>query len=290
MKKYITIVTLILTVTSCDIVEGPYITDSNSYVNPDKKVLIEDFTGHLCPNCPNAAREIEAIHTFYGDQIIALAIHVSPDFARPYSANQAPSFQYDFRTEWGNNWDNFYNISDNGLPKGMINRIGYQDDSHVLGKDEWASIVANELKKETDFSISIEADTNEITVYSTLENTVSNSYNLVVCLAESNIINWQKDGQNNIEDYQHNHVLRSVVYDDKLSNQSTLASGTVLEKNIGFNINQLEQGNIDYSNNIAEVGNGNAGGWNADNMSVIAYIYNSITKEIVQVEEVDLNN
>lgn len=289
MKKYL-LITLILTITSCDIVEGPYITDSDSYVNPDKKVLIEDFTGHLCPNCPNAAREIEAIHTIYGDQIIALAIHVSPDFARPYSANQAPSFQYDFRTEWGNNWDNFYNISNNGLPKGMINRIGYQNESHVLGKDEWASIVANELKKETDFSISIEADTNEITVYSTLENTVSNNYNLVVCLAESNIINWQKDGQNNIEDYQHNHVLRSVVYDDKLSNQSTLVSGTVVEKNIDININQLEQDNIDYSNNIAEAGNGNAGGWNADNMSIIAYIYNSITKEVVQVEEVDLNN
>ena len=289
MKKYL-LITLILTITSCDIVEGPYFTDSELYVNPDKKVLIEDFTGHLCPNCPNAAREIEAIHNFYGDQIIALAIHVSPDFARPYPANQAPSFQYDFRTEWGENWDNFYNISNNGLPKGMINRIGYQSESHVLGKDEWASIVANELKKETDFSISIEADTNEITVYSTLENTVSNNYNLVVCLAESNIINWQKDGQNNIEDYQHNHVLRSVVYDDKLANQSTLVSGTVLENNIdNININQLEQENIDYSNNIDE-GNGNAGGWNTDNMSVIAYIYNIITKEIVQVEEVDLNN
>ena len=290
MKKYIAIITLILTITSCDIVEGPYITDSDSYVNPDKKVLIEDFTGHLCPNCPNAARELEAIHDIYGDQIIGMAIHVSTSFARPYFANQAPSFQYDFRTEWGDNWDNFYNISNNGLPKGMINRIGYQNESHVLGKDEWASIVANELKKETDFSISIEADTSEITVYSTLENTVSNNYNLVVCLAESDISNWQKDGQNNIEDYQHNHVLRSVVYDDKLSNQSTLVSGTVVENTFDININELEQYNIDYSNNIAEVGNGNAGGWNPDNMSVIAYIYNSITKEIVQVEEVDLNN
>ena len=59
--------------------------------------------------------------------------------------------------------------------------------------------------------------------------------------------------------------------------------------NDNININQLEQENIDYSNNIDE-GNGNAGGWNTDNMSVIAYIYNIITKEIVQVEEVDLNN
>ena len=62
MKKYLFITSLIILSNSCDIVEGPYITDSNSYVNPEKNVLIEDFTGHLCSNCPQAAREISAIH------------------------------------------------------------------------------------------------------------------------------------------------------------------------------------------------------------------------------------
>ena len=45
--------------------EGPFITDYDTYVNPNKKVLIEDFTGHLCPNCPDAARELETIHDIY---------------------------------------------------------------------------------------------------------------------------------------------------------------------------------------------------------------------------------
>jgi len=52
----------------------------------------------------------------------------------------------------------------------------------------------------------------------------------------------------------------------------------------------LEQENIDYSTNTAEMGNGNAGGWNPNNMSVVAYIYNTNTKEIVQVEEAHLIN
>ena len=107
MKKYFLILCSILTITSCDIVEGPYITDADSYINTDKKVLIEDFTGHLCTNCPEAAREISAIHDVYGDQIIALAIHVSADFARPKNASPDSSYHYDFRTEWGNNWDNY---------------------------------------------------------------------------------------------------------------------------------------------------------------------------------------
>ena len=88
MKKYLLILISILIITSCDVEEGPFITGSNTYVNPDKKVLIEDFTGHLCPNCPDAARELEAIHDIYGDQIIGMAIHVSTTFARPNHPSQ----------------------------------------------------------------------------------------------------------------------------------------------------------------------------------------------------------
>ena len=291
MRKYITLLSIILIITSCDVEEGPFINDYDSYVNPDKKVLIEDFTGHLCPNCPDAARELDAIHDIYGDQIIGIALHVTKSFARPYSASQAPAFQYDFRTHWGDYWDAFYGISDAGLPRGMINRIGYQDESHKLGKDEWATTVANELKKEIDFKIYISSDEASISITSEAQNNINADYNLVVCLTESNIINWQKDGQENVENYEHNHVLRTVLLDEVLSNSTNYVAGQQIEKTINCDLATLEQFNIDYStNNIAELGNGNAGGWNANNMSVITYIYNSNTKEIVQVQEAHLNN
>ena len=32
------------------------------------------------------------------------------------------------------------------------------------------------------------------------------------------------------------------------------------------------------------------GNWNSNNMSIVAYIYNTNTKEIVQVEQNNLNN
>lgn len=289
MKKNILFLSISLIVISCDVEEGPFIEDYNSYVNPDKKVLIEDFTGHLCPNCPEAARELEAIHNIYGDQIIGIALHVTKSFAKPNYPSQT-GFQYDFRTNWGDNWDAFYSISDAGLPKGMINRIGYQTQSHKLGKDEWAATVASELRKEIDFKINILADSNSITIESEVQKNNSASYNLVVCLTENNIINWQKDGVNNIENYEHNHVLRTVLLDDKLSNSDNYISGQKIEKEINYNLSILEQFNENYSENTAENGNGMAGDWNADNISVIAYIYNTITKEVVQVEEVHLNN
>ena len=290
MKKYLVILSSILIITSCDIEEGPFINDYSSYVNPDKKVLIEDFTGHLCPNCPDAARELDAIHDIYGDQIIGLAIHVSKSFARPYPASQAPSFQYDFRTNWGDDWDNFYGISAMGLPRGMVNRNGFPD-NHKLGKGEWGSSVALELKKDIDFKIYISSNENSISITSEIQNNINSSYNLVVCLTQSNIINWQKDGQENIEDYSHNHVLRTVLIDEELSNSSNYVIGQEIERIINYNLANLEQLNIDYStNNISELGNGNAGGWDASNMSVIAYIYDNTTKEILQVEEEQLNN
>ena len=295
MKKNLIIFSSILIlITSCDIVEGPYMSDitiptdttSNTYI---KKILIEDFTGHLCPNCPDAARELDAIHDIYGEQIIGMAIHVSKSFARPYPSSQAPSFQYDFRTIWGHNWDGFFGISAMGLPRGMVNRNGYPD-SHKLGKDEWASSVSEELNKEVDFGIDIESNSNSITINSIILNDITGDYNLVVCLTESNIINWQKDGQDNIEDYKHNHILRTVLIDKLLSESISLSSGEEIENEINYTITTLEQYNIDYSLNTAELGNGNSAGWMTENISIVAYIYNTETKEIMQVEEAQLNN
>jgi hypothetical protein len=287
MKKYLFITSLIILSNSCDVVEGPYITDSDSYVNPEKNVLIEDFTGHLCSNCPQAAREISAIHDVYGDQIIALAIHTSTSFARPYLASQT-GFQYDFRTTWGEAWDNTFGASAIGLPRGMVNRIGGQ--SPTLSKDEWAEVVADELKKEVDFKITISSDASSITMTVESQKNSSGTYNYVICLAESNIINWQKDGSLNVEDYEHNHVLRCVLADNNLSSSSTFSSGQIIEREIEYTLTDLQQFNIDYSSQTAEAGNGNAGNWNAENISIIAFIYNTNTNEILQVEEVDLNN
>ena len=171
----------------------------------------------------------------------------------------------------------------------MVNRMGYPD-NHKLGKNEWLSAVITELEKEIDFGVNITGDNGVITIDTEILNNTNGDYNLVVCLTESNIINWQKDGQVDNESYIHNHVLRSVLTDESLSNSSNYITGQLVEKTINYNLSVLEQFNIDYSSNTADVGNGNSGGWNASNMSVIAYIYDNITQEILQVEEMHLNN
>jgi len=294
MKK-ITIILITLIFFGCETIEGPYLSDSNvtpQNTDTKKKILIEDFTGHTCPNCPEAANELEAIHDVYGDQIIGIAIHVSKAFARPYPSSQSPKFQYDFRTEWGDTWDNLFLISNGGLPQGMINRVGYPN-NHKLGKDEWLSQVQNELNKTPKIKIDISSANSSLTngtinIKTTILEDFTGEYKLIVCLTEDNIINWQKYGAEDVADYQHNHVLRTVLHDNIFGNSNEFTTNATFTKDINYNLNELEQYNVNYSENIAELGNGNADGWEADNMSIIAYIYNSTTYEVLQVEQANL--
>ena len=166
MNRFFYIIIATIFISSCEVIEGPYMTGTidpidttnNQYV---KNILIEDFTGHTCKNCPDAARELDAIHDVYGSQIIGLAIHAGQTFARPYpidpTGNPDEKFIYDFRTSWGEELDGFFQVSANGLPKGMINRIDYSSSGdHRKDWGEWANIVGDELSKDVVFGINIE--------------------------------------------------------------------------------------------------------------------------------------
>ena len=73
--------------------------------------------------------------------------------------------------------------------------------------------------------------------------------------------------------------------EESLSNSSNYLSNQEISKSISYNLENLEQYNIEYSENTVELGNGNAGGWNEDYLYVVAYIYNTSTNEIVQAEK-----
>ena len=82
MKKInttiLTILGLLLLV-ACDNVS---LDERLQYVEPPevgRAVLIEDFTGQYCVNCPRATEEIERLIEQYGDSVvIPVAIHSGP--------------------------------------------------------------------------------------------------------------------------------------------------------------------------------------------------------------------
>ncbi|MBE50915.1 MAG: hypothetical protein CMP51_04405 [Flavobacteriales bacterium] len=288
-------ITILIIFPKCDIVESPYMTSNNNTINDTnsfiKKVLIEDFTGHRCQNCPEAAEEIKSLQSFYEGQIIALAIHPNTTFSIP-SPIGSSSYTYDFRTEWGNEIDNIFNISMDGLPAGMVSRSGFNTE-HRLGKDEWSNIVLQELSKDPYFGITLNSNYSNNIANISIEieslSNLSDEYNVVVCLAENNIVNWQKNTNTDLEDYQHNHVLRSII-NSTLGESigSSFQIGQKWNKDYIININDLELYNNNYSINNLLAGNGNCGGWIAENMEIIVYVYNTSNYAIEQVESIPL--
>ena len=139
--------------------------------------------------------------------------------------------------------------------------------------------LTNNLKEES-FRLSLYFELKALSLYNYLD----------FLYPENEIINWQKDGSDNIEDYEHNHVLRTVLFDGEFSSSNSFSIGNKYEKTIDYNLADLEQYNVDYSTNDAFMGNGIAGGWNYNNLQIIAYIYDANTKEILQVKEKHLNH
>ena len=121
---------------------------------------------------------------------------------------------------------------------------------------------------------------------------MSGNYKLVVCLTENNITNWQKDGDVDDDSYVHKHVLRSFLtptFGEDLANEE-INNGDSFSNGFSPVISDLENYNIDYSQNTLTLGNGNAGDWDLNNMYVLAYIYDESINEILQVEEKSILN
>jgi|TARA_B110000263_G_scaffold32004_1_gene24307 hypothetical protein len=305
MKRLLYITFIFAIITSCEVIEGPYMNDVIVPVDTSidqyvKNILIEDYTGHLCTFCPDAARELDAIHDVYGSQIIGLALHAGTQFGRPYpldsTMNPDQKFTYDFRTSWGEEWDDFFEVSQNGLPKGMINRIEYSSGDHRKDYGQWSAIVGDELNKEVQLGITINStvigNTGDIHITTEALSTLVGNYKLVVCLAENQITNWQKDGGIEDPSYIHNHVLRTVLtssWGENLSGGGTyIDDGDIFEHSYSINLTDLENENIQHSQDVLIQGNGNAGGWQSTNMNIIAYIYDVSNYEILQVEQASL--
>ncbi|MCF6183055.1 MAG: Omp28 family outer membrane lipoprotein [Bacteroidales bacterium] len=243
--------------------------DKNSPV-PIRKILVEDYTGHRCPNCPDAARILDGIHNDYCDHIIPIAVHVS-FFAEPHD----PDFPEDFRTKTGNELNDFYGVSNQGLPGGLINRKEFNGNL-VLGKDNWRSAVDAIYNITPDVNIIIEstynADAKSITANIRAEflNAVTESLNLGLYLTEDSIIAPQQDGSEYVKKYLHKHMLRRGIngpFGEKILNSAE--KNEVFEKTFTFAADP---------------------GWNIAHCELVAFISKHSTNEILQAESEPINN
>lgn len=118
----------------------------------DKVILLEEFTGHTCVNCPEATMLAHDLKTTYGEQLLLLSIHAGA-LAEPKDS----PYDTDFRTSTGTAI--FNQFAPLGVPTGMVNRTSY-DGGVVLWKDSWEPAVADlvGLPQQASIDILVELD------------------------------------------------------------------------------------------------------------------------------------
>lgn len=217
-------------------------------------VVLEEFTGHYCNNCPDGAREIARLKGEYGDQIIPIAIHATQQFAAPRTA--AGKYSTDFRVEGGHGETYLGDLNIGALPQGIVSRTtssGRQisqwesDFLAIRNNAPLASLTIKNFYASTDTIVRTRIEINWL-------NTSSENYNLQVHLLESNVIDWQLDGPTDVPDYNHKHILRKVVNGTygKALKDATIGSKETIEYITTFK---------------------NA--WKPENIEVVAFVFNS---------------
>ncbi len=261
---------------ACDYISPPYTQGTHS--GPDtsivmRKILIEDYTGHTCPNCPRAAEMLDTLISIYGSQIVPIALHVS-DYARP-EIHPDSSYNKDYRTVTGTDWDNEFQVSLVGLPHGLVSRLDHGTSSFIKSYSEWSTASASIASLAADVKLTIQNSYNTSTrvitstVNSEFVNSLTGTYMLTIVLTEDSIIDWQKDGitspPTNLQFFVHKHMLRGSLNG---SWGDTVATGDIAKGALWTR---------PYTYTLPT-------NFNDTHCKIVAFIYNSATYEVIQAE------
>lgn len=220
-----------------------------TYVKPApvaRCVLLEDYTGQFCPNCPKAVGVIDQLHEAYGDNVIAVGIHcgrlsLSSEFT-PLGLATAEGEEY------------YNNVGTPSQPAGRVNRLGTPSTI-----DSWTKIVKEEIKKTAPLGLAVAASYNEDThsVDVTVDaNGVDGTVNgkLQLWIVEDNIVAPQDQlGGSTMLDYVHNHVFRGSI------------NGTWGED---FTIAEGETKTVSHTATLKDY-------WKAEDIFIVAFVYNA---------------
>ncbi len=228
-----------------------------------KRVLLEDFTGVRCVNCPAAAEVVAQLKALYGDRLIAMGIHGGNVMTYPINPD------IDFRTPEGKEWWDFFGFS--YKPIGLVDRIGAPD--YPLNSSEWGTKVAAELEKEPVLAMGLqntyEASSRTLNVKVSGKILVEQNEELfvVVSLIENDIVGPQMTPTGPNAEYVHKHVFRGTLdgkaWGEPIGN-GPFAAGLTFEKNYSYTLPDK---------------------FVAENCAVVAYIYRNSDKTVLQVEE-----
>ncbi len=263
-----------------DTILDPY--KDSVVITTDQKVLLIDYTGNRCGNCPRAADEAARLHELFGDKLVIVAMHTGSTFARP---DPAKGFTEDFRTAAGEGLYTF--VGTPGQPAGSVNLVKVTG-SYTMLYPNWASAISKELKKTPTMSIAITpqlSNDSVLTVKSvvTYKKASTGNHRLAVYLVEDSVVYAQIDYRltpEKIDNYTHRHVMRGAiiggVFTDKYTGviNESAAFGEALPATVA-NASTSKTYSIPLSGKK----------WNLKHCSVVVQVLDNTTKSTLQVAD-----
>jgi hypothetical protein len=267
----------------CDKINPPYMVVENPPIDttecpiPDfpvktthfKTVLIEEYTGHTCVNCPTAAKTAHDIISTYGDSVVLMAIHAG-FFAVP----EPGDYSLDLNSTAGTELHANFGITSN--PAATFNRkyIGGARIFEAASAWEATFLQAQDTLPLVDMQmiVNYNASLNRACIHVETEYLADINRNLMLAIyvTEDSIIGFQKNNNTavgttpDISNYVFMHVLRGAVngvWGTTLSN-TAIATGTKTISSFKLIPNAL---------------------WVGKNCHLVAIVYDADTEEILQV-------
>jgi len=263
---------LFFALNSCDIIKEPYLETESSPDNNIRKVVLEEYTGHQCPNCPAGAALARKLQEFYGDKCIIISYHSG------FYARTSISFPVDYRTTEGSELDAFFKVQ--FYPSGMVNRAKINN-TVLFGPVDWSEIMASHIRNKPDVSIEITSEYTESgrSLHARVKvNTLRDlSYKSCLCvyLTEDNLVSSQSiSGDPSypsgfIPDYRHMHVFRTSL--------NGVWGETVFEAGSSVSVENI----FSYNKILDEK-------YNPENCNIVAFVYRENDGTILQAESVKI--
>ena len=268
MKKLFYILCVALAVVSCEIIPENDRIEKVPQVESSQRVLLTEFTGYKCVNCPDAAEVAHTLLESYPENVVVVAMHPEGNsFTDPGTDTdnnyRCPAAQTYYAAFGGTTVTPF--------PKGVINwkkMNGMYMNDYML----WTAAVTKEMKEEKGYGVSIKSVGDAETQSTSITVTVNHlggditNPNLVLLITEDHIIGKQASKNGEIEEYEHNHVLRTTIT-DVWGDALTLEDGATVEKQYAF-------------------GGFEDNGWLMNNCNIVAVLIDPNTKEVLNCAEV----
>jgi thiol-disulfide isomerase/thioredoxin len=175
----------------------------------DRVILLEDFTGVQCVNCPTAHELSDELLKAYPDQLATVALH-------NYFVGAYPNSDEDFRIREAFDIDNLLGPT-TLWPAGAVNRKIFPSEGAILLEtSKWTGYIEDELTSPAPVHMAIEVEYNsslrqvEALITAHFLEDLEGDIRLSVMLSESDIIDPQLTGTGVVDDYRHQHVLRDM--------------------------------------------------------------------------------